>query len=313
MAALCRTFARSSLTLHSGCLFVPLRLSNTLPNAVVEKSRRSRISHTRVVEDGRKNKADVANAPRDYKFVFPEFLPNPDVMKRDRLSEKLERREMMRRRAVLDVPEFYVGSVLAVTVSDLHAPGKKNCFVGICVQRIGHGLRANFTLRNVVDGEGTEIRYDLYSPMLLKIEVLKLEKRVDDELFYLRDAPVEHSTFPFDMEPVTLPPGASVPINTIKVKLNPLPWDSRWEIRKLKGVEGFELPPVKVRRANHPQVTKTWEKHDLMKQYRESINEEETKEIMTEVYSSVKELESEKLKKKQVSRSFVPSKTDKRK
>ena len=64
---------------------------------------------------------------------------------------------------------------------------------------------------------GIEIRYDLYSPLVLKIEVLKLEKRLDDELFYLRDAPAEYSTFPFNMEAVTLPPNAPVPVNQIKV------------------------------------------------------------------------------------------------
>jgi large subunit ribosomal protein L19 len=220
-------------------------------------------------------------------------------MKRDRLSERLERRDMIRRRAVIDIPEFYVGSILAVTVSDTQAPGKKNRFVGICIQRSRVGLRANFTLRNVIDGQGTEIRYDLYSPLLLKIEVLKLEKRLDDELLYLRDVPPEHSTVPFDMEPVTLPPGATVPLNTIKVKLNPMPWDRRWEIKNLKGIEEFELPPKKKERANHPQILKTWEKHDLMLQYRSSVNEKETEQIMSEVYSNVKHLEKEKLKKKQ--------------
>ena len=49
---------------------------------------------------------------------------------------------------------FSVGSVMAVTFSDIHAPGKKSRFVGICIQRTGCGLRANFTLRNVVDGQG---------------------------------------------------------------------------------------------------------------------------------------------------------------
>ena len=44
-----------------------------------------------------------------FRFVYPEFLPNPDWRFRDRISEKLERRDMMRRRAVMNIPEFYVG------------------------------------------------------------------------------------------------------------------------------------------------------------------------------------------------------------
>ena len=41
--------------------------------------------------------------------IFPEFLPVPDWKKRDRISEKLERKDMLRRRNVIDIPEFYVG------------------------------------------------------------------------------------------------------------------------------------------------------------------------------------------------------------
>ena len=62
-----------------------------------------------------------------------------------------------------------------------------------------------------------ELKWKLYNPTITKIEVLKLEKRLDDNLAYLRDAPPEYCTFPFDMEPVKLPPGAGVPLNTIQV------------------------------------------------------------------------------------------------
>jgi len=47
-----------------------------------------------------------------------------------------------------------IGSILSVTVSDDNAPGKSRTFVGICTERGGTGLRATFTLRNVIDGEG---------------------------------------------------------------------------------------------------------------------------------------------------------------
>lgn len=59
--------------------------------------------------------------------------------------------------------------------------------------------------------------YDLYNPTIISIDVLRLEKRLDDELFYLRDAGPEYSTFPFDMEPEFHPEGKPVPINPIKV------------------------------------------------------------------------------------------------
>ena len=43
---------------------------------------------------------------------------------------------------------------MAVTAADPFAPGKKNRFVGLCIYRGGHGLRADFILRNCIDGEG---------------------------------------------------------------------------------------------------------------------------------------------------------------
>jgi len=62
-----------------------------------------------------------------------------------------------------------------------------------------------------------EITYELYNPTIQGIEVLKLEKRLDPHLFYLRDALPEYSTIPFDFEPVPHPPGATIPVNPIKV------------------------------------------------------------------------------------------------
>lgn len=52
---------------------------------------------------------------------------------------------------------FFSGSILAVTIADPHAQGKSNRFVGICIERKGCGLRAEFTLRNVVDHQGVEV------------------------------------------------------------------------------------------------------------------------------------------------------------
>ena len=61
--------------------------------------------------------------------------------------------------------------------------------------------------------------YEMYNPTVLKVEVIKLEKRVDDSLYYLRDAPAQYSTFPFDMEAIPHPPGAPIPVNDMKVRI----------------------------------------------------------------------------------------------
>lgn len=176
--------------------------------------------------------------------------------------------DMLSRRKLIDIPEFYVGSILAVTYSEPHAPGKSNRFVGICIKRSGCGLRANFLLRNVIDHQGVEVQFDMYDPAIQKIECLKLEKRLDDELMYLRDAPDEFSTFPVDMEPEYLPEGAPVPVNKTIVPLKPLPWGTKWEQRNMKGLSAnFDLL-TKNRLRKRDVSAKPWEKYDLMKIYR---------------------------------------------
>lgn len=55
--------------------------------------------------------------------------------------------------------------------------------------------------------KGVEIKYEMYDPTLHKVEVLKLEKRLDDELLYLRDALNEYSTFDVNMDAEILAEG----------------------------------------------------------------------------------------------------------
>lgn len=62
-----------------------------------------------------------------------------------------------------------------------------------------------------------QIRYQMYDPTIQKIQVLRLEKRLDEKLYYLRDALPEYSTFPFDMDPEILPEGTAVPVNPVQV------------------------------------------------------------------------------------------------
>lgn len=80
---------------------------------------------------------------------------------------------MLARRTQIAIPEFYVGSILAVTYSEPHAAGKINKFVGICIERQGCGMRASFLLRNVVDSQGIEVLFELYDPAIQKIECLR--------------------------------------------------------------------------------------------------------------------------------------------
>ncbi|KAH7728356.1 Protein MRPL-19 [Aphelenchoides avenae] len=210
----------------------------------------------------------------DFPLIYPDFLPSPVWNRRDPLFEELQRADMMERRMNLDIPEFYVGSVMAVTISDPNMGNRQNRFVGICVRKNYQGLHHQFTLRNVVDGLGVEVMYEMYNPTILKIETIKLERRLDDDLSYLIDALPQYSTFDFHMEPVAHPAGTPVPINTMKVKLRPPPWTRRWEIMDFQGIEDpwSQATPWYKRKFYRTKML-DFQKYDIVQNYRDSSQE----------------------------------------
>lgn len=277
----------------SGC-----KLSNTLLHRTINRHRQIKegvADYQDNEEDARENigvrgmdqHIELDGKPKPQKEVdtfkekYPDFLPRTDrACRRDYVLEMLHRRDMFRRRQNLSIPEFYVGSIVAVTVTDPHSPTKENRFVGICIQRQFSGLNHTFTLRNIIYGQGIEIKYDLYNPNILKIECLKTEKRLDSELLYLRDCPEEFSTFPLDMEKVPAPKGKDVPVNDIKVPLNKPPWLERWERRKdLKGITGNDRRLTYRQKRRALLSEKPWLENDIMLEYRRSLRDDEVEHI----------------------------------
>ncbi|VIO96582.1 Uncharacterized protein BM_BM7326 [Brugia malayi] len=152
---------------------------------------------------GEERKIKLARHIQNFREVYPDFQPSSIHGRRNLLREELERKDMLERRLRIDIPEFYVGSIVAVTYSDKKLIGLRNRFLGICINRRLEGLKSQFTLRNVIEGIGVEVMYEMYTPTITKIEVIKLEKRLDDDLSYLIDAYPEYSTFDIHMEPTS--------------------------------------------------------------------------------------------------------------
>nr|XP_053639402.1 39S ribosomal protein L19, mitochondrial-like [Cherax quadricarinatus] len=223
---------------------------------------------------------NMQQIPDDFRVVFPEFLPDPKPEWRNRLREKLERQDMLARRAVMAIPEFYVGSIMGVTVADPNASGKINRFVGICIQRGGTGLRAWFILRNVIDHQGKEIICIIYlyefstglgsssSSSGLSGAVEGLGKGDDGK----------------EMEEL------------VWVQLKPRPWHERWERKNLQGLLDLGLPERFYKRAKLHE--KPWEKFDLMKEYRATIPEEEQADIFREISPHYEQLEASRRRAK---------------
>uniref|UniRef100_A0A2P2I584 Large ribosomal subunit protein bL19m n=2 Tax=Hirondellea gigas TaxID=1518452 RepID=A0A2P2I584_9CRUS len=220
--------------------------------------------------------------PSNFRHVYPDFLPDFNPLSRNKLKEMLDRHDMITRRKHIDIPEFYVGSVMAVTINDPNATGRSSRFVGICIQRMNRGLKSNFTLRNVLDYQGMEIMYEMYCPVISSIETLRLEKRLDPHLLYLRDARPEYSTFPMDMEPELIAEDAPVPINDVKVKMIDGDWDKSWERQELKGIDLSGLTELQKRMALK-RKTPDYVQYDLMKEYRSTLPEEDQEDIYREI------------------------------
>lgn len=58
----------------------------------------------------------VVVAPPEFRFIYPEFLPDPKPEYRNKLKEKLERIDMLQRRSVIEIPEFYTGKMFIFSV-----------------------------------------------------------------------------------------------------------------------------------------------------------------------------------------------------
>jgi len=220
-------------------------------------------------------------------YTIPELVPTTYWGHRDSVRETLELVDLAKRRAVLKIPEFYVGSIMSVTVADEMSPTKQTKFVGICVEKAEPGLRHRFTLRNVIDDQGVEIMYEMYNPMIRDITVIKLEKRLDDELLYLRDAYPEYSTVPFDMKPIPRSVNEPIPINETRVKLKPKPWLRKYERSGFKGIDEdsifSQLTEEERAQRLEPTRNRMWERYDLALQYRNSVTREETDAIHEDI------------------------------
>ncbi|XP_063954439.1 large ribosomal subunit protein bL19m-like [Lytechinus pictus] len=236
----------------------------------------------------------VGEALQERKYFSPEFMP--PMGQRSTLKDFLEREDCYNRREVLDIPEFYQGSILAVTVSDPYAPGKENRFVGICIERKNYGLGASFKLRNCIDDQGIEINYELYNPLIKKIEVIKLEKRLDRNLLYLRDALPEYSTIDPDMTTIKHPPGKPVPVNDVKVKMKPKPWHKRWERYGFQGIDMTEVLSEERIEEGKKWWTPDYEKMDLLNLYRSSSHSNKERAMIKEEFE--RHVQSLKRKKK---------------
>jgi large subunit ribosomal protein L19 len=86
-----------------------------------------------------------------------------------------------------DIPKFNVGDTLKVFVKIQEGDKTRlQGFEGICIARKGSGMKESFTVRRISYGEGIERVFQLHSPSIDSVEVVKRGKAKRAKLYYLK-------------------------------------------------------------------------------------------------------------------------------
>lgn len=86
------------------------------------------------------------------------------------------------------IPDLKVGNTVRVHQRIKEGNRERiQVFEGIIIKKQGGGLNATFTVRRVAYGCGVEKTFLIHSPMVEKIEVVRVGKARRAKLYYLRD------------------------------------------------------------------------------------------------------------------------------
>ena len=86
------------------------------------------------------------------------------------------------------IPDLHVGDTVRVHVKIKEGQRERiQVFEGIIIKKQGGGVNATFTVRRISYGVGVEKTFLVHSPLVEKIELVRVGKARRAKLFYLRD------------------------------------------------------------------------------------------------------------------------------
>ena len=86
------------------------------------------------------------------------------------------------------IPELRVGNTVRVHQRIKEGNRERvQVFEGIIIKKQGGGVNATFTVRKIAYGVGVEKTFMVHSPMVEKVEVVRVGKARRAKLYYLRD------------------------------------------------------------------------------------------------------------------------------
>ena len=87
-----------------------------------------------------------------------------------------------------EIPEFHVGDTVRVSAKVIEGSRERTqVFESVVLKRQGGSSRETFTVRKNSNGIGVEKTWPLHSPIVEKIEIVRLGKVRRAKLNYLRD------------------------------------------------------------------------------------------------------------------------------
>jgi len=101
------------------------------------------------------------------------------------LIEILEQEEIARLNKT--IPVYAPGDTVIVSVNVVEGTRKRlQAFEGVVIAKRNRGLNSSFIVRKISNGEGVERTFQLYSPLIAKIEVKRRGDVRRAKLYYLR-------------------------------------------------------------------------------------------------------------------------------
>ena len=86
------------------------------------------------------------------------------------------------------IPELRIGNTVRVHVRIKEGNKERiQVFEGIIIKKQGGGVNATFTVRRISYGVGVEKTFLVHSPMIEKVELVRVGKARRAKLYYLRD------------------------------------------------------------------------------------------------------------------------------
>ncbi|MBU1147077.1 MAG: 50S ribosomal protein L19 [Candidatus Omnitrophica bacterium] len=100
-----------------------------------------------------------------------------------------------------NVPSFNVGDMLKVSIKIKEGDKTRlQAYEGTCIAKKGSGVRQTFTVRRISYGEGVERIFQLHSPLIDSVKVVKKGKVRRAKLYYLRKKVGKHTKIEEDRE-----------------------------------------------------------------------------------------------------------------